>query len=146
MSSGQLKTIWIKRVSRGPMDEVEGADLVPGRGIVGNANQGGRRQVTLIEQEVWGRLMGDFDASLSPSVRRSNLMVAGIRLEDSLGRLLQIGDCQIRINGETKPCERMDEALAGLRQAMYENWKGGAYGEIVVGGRIEVGDRVFWDD
>ena len=146
MEDGKLNAIWVKRMKRGPMDEAENAELVTGRGIVGNANQGGQRQVTIIEEEVWNRLMGDFTASLSPSTRRANLMVSGISLTDSRDHLLRIGDCQIRIRGETKPCERMDEALDGLREAMYEDWQGGAFGEITIGGVIKIGDRVWWDE
>ena len=48
---GELKAIWIKRAKRGPMDARERARLIAGRGIEGNANQGGRRQVTLIDLE-----------------------------------------------------------------------------------------------
>ena len=48
--TGHLRAIWIKRMKRGPMDPRETATLVPGRGLVGNANQGGRRQVTLISE------------------------------------------------------------------------------------------------
>jgi hypothetical protein len=56
MSTGQLKKIWIKRMKLGPMDSVSSTQLSAGCGLVGNANQGGRRQVTLIEQEVWEKL------------------------------------------------------------------------------------------
>ena len=47
---GRLEAIWIKRAKRGVMDPVSRATLVADRGITGNANQGGRRQVTIIEQ------------------------------------------------------------------------------------------------
>ena len=40
----RLEQIWIKRVRRGPMDPAQKASVVAGKGIVGNANQGGRRQ------------------------------------------------------------------------------------------------------
>ena len=43
----RLEQIWIKRVRRGPMDAADRARVVAGRGIVGNANQGGKRQVTM---------------------------------------------------------------------------------------------------
>jgi MOSC domain-containing protein YiiM len=127
------------------MDAAESAELVAGRGIVGNADQGGRRQVTIIEQEVWEALMRRLGGALPPSARRANLMVSGVPLADSRGRVLLVGPCRVRIFNETKPCERMEEALPGLRAAMYPNWSGGAFGEVVEGGRIAVGDPVTWE-
>jgi MOSC domain-containing protein YiiM len=144
MSAGRIAAIWVKRMKLGPMDAVETARLMAGRGIIGNANQGGRRQVTIIERERWEDFMRRFECSLSPSTRRANLMVEGIDLNRSRGRILQIGDCQIRILGETKPCERMDEALPGLKDAMYPDWGGGAFGEVLNDGQIAVGDQVGW--
>ena len=142
-----LVAIWIKRVRRGPMDPVPSAELRAGYGIVGNANVRGRRQVTIIEREVWERHMAALGASLDPATRRANLMVEGLPLADSRGRVLRVGDrCRIRILGETKPCEQMEEALPGLRQAMYPNWGGGAFGEVVEDGTVVVGAVVAWDD
>ena len=145
MDAGRLEAIWIKRMKRGPMDPVAEARLLAGRGIVGNANQGGKRQVTLIEQEIWEELMRNLDSQLSPSARRANLMVNGVRLAESRGRVLRVGACRIQIYGETRPCEQMDEALPGLREAMKPNWNGGAYGEVLDDGRIVVGDSVNWE-
>jgi MOSC domain-containing protein YiiM len=146
MENGRLQAIWIKRMKLGPMDAAESAAFVAGKGIVGNANQGGKRQVTIIEQEIWQGLMNQLEARLSPSARRANLMTSGISLANSRGRILRIGDCRIRIYGETRPCERMDEALEGLRAALRENWGGGAYGEILDDGEIRVGDPVCWEE
>ena len=142
---GRLAAIWIKRVRRGPMDPVREAVLQAGRGIVGNANQGGRRQVTLIERERWDEQVASLGATLDPSKRRANLMVTGIPLANSRGRTLRIGTTRIRIFGETKPCELMEAALPGLRQVMYDNWGGGAFGEVLEGGPIAVGDSVVWE-
>lgn len=143
---GQLEAIWIKRMKRGPMDSVRSAEMRAGRGIAGNANQGGQRQVTIIEKEAWDSLMLDLRSDLSPSTRRANLMVSGLCLENSRGRQLRIGSCRIRIFGETKPCERMEEALSGLQNAMRPNWFGGVYGEVLDDGRIAIGDPVYWDE
>jgi MOSC domain-containing protein YiiM len=144
MNKGKLSKIWIKRMKRGSMDSVGSAELVAGRGLVGNANQGGRRQVTLIEEEIWEKLMEKFESKLPPSTRRANLMISGLELANSRGRILRIGDCRIRVYGETKPCEQMEEALPGLKDAMFDDWKGGAFGEVLDNGQINIGDEVWW--
>jgi MOSC domain-containing protein YiiM len=141
---GKLEAIWLKRVRRGPMDAVTSAELIAARGLTGNANLGGRRQVTLIELEVWQELMRTLGADLPTSTRRANLVVSGVPLRDTRGRELRIGETVLRIRGETKPCEQMEEALPGLRALMYPDWRGGAFAEVVAGGTIRVGDDVEW--
>lgn len=138
--TGTVEGIWIKRFKRGPMDPADEAGLLPDRGIVGNANQGGSRQVTVIEAEEWEALMDEVGGDLDPSARRANLMLRGIRLRECRGKVLRIGAVKIWLVGETRPCERMDEAHLGLRRAMGGPWRGGAYGTVVEGGRIRVGD------
>lgn len=145
MSSGRLEAIWIKRAHRGPMDPVGEATLLAGRGLVGNADQGRRRQVTLIEREVWSRLMGETGGAVPPSARRANLLVSGCSLRETRNRILRVGDCRLRIDGETRPCERMDEALEGLRVAMQADWGGGAFAEVLDDGVIRVGAEVRWE-
>ena len=143
--AGVLEAIWIKRAHRGPMDSVSTGTLVAGRGLVGNADQGRRRQVTLIEQEVWEDLMRQLNASISPAARRANLLVSGIHLAQSQNRILRVGACRLRIRGETRPCERMDEALDGLRAALAVDWGGGVFAEVLDDGEIRVGDEVAWE-
>jgi MOSC domain-containing protein YiiM len=89
--------------------------------------------------------MEHLKSDLPPSTRRANLLVEGICLAHTVGKTLRVGACRILINGETKPCERMDEALPGLKDEMAPLWRGGAYGEILDNGRVAVGDEVTWE-
>jgi len=89
-------------------------------------------------------LMDNLGADLPPSARRANLMVSGLDLEQSRGRVLRVGDTRLKINGETRPCEQMEAARAGLQELMKERWGGGAFAEVVEGGEIGVGDEVEW--
>src|SRR5512134_307065 len=118
LTSGRLEAIWLKRAKGGPMDAVDVADLDPGAGLRGDANRGGRRQVTIIASERWVELMEALGADLNPRTRRANLMVSGIDLENSRGRLLRVGSVLLRINGETRPCEQMERARDGLQALM----------------------------
>jgi len=140
-----LHQIWIKRAHRGKMDPAQQATLVAGRGLAGNADWGRTRQVTLIDLERWHELMDLLRSDIETSARRANLVVDSLDFLDSRGKTLRIGGARLVIRGETRPCERMDEALPGLRAAMRERWGGGVFAEVVEGGEIAVGDAVEWD-
>ncbi len=141
---GTLERIWIKRGTGAPMDAATRATLVAGRGIAGNANQRGKRQVTIVSRESWDTVTSHLPGP-DPIVRRANLLVSGIDLTGSRGRVLRVGACRIRIYGETRPCEQMEESCAGLRAALSVPWGGGAFGEVLDDGEIAVGDAVQWD-
>lgn len=141
---GTLEQIWIKCRHGAPMDAVASAQVRAGRGLVGNANQGGKRQLTIIAREQWTSVTAGL-AAPDPSVRRANLLVAGVDLRDSRGKSLRVGNVRIRIHGETRPCEQMNEAARGLRAAMSVPWGGGAFGEALDDGVIRIGDRAVFE-
>lgn len=128
------------------MDEVTEATAIAGHGLAGNVDRSRRRQVTIIEREAWERLMRQLGGDISPSSRRANLLVSGVHLEDTRGRTLRVGGVRLAIGGETTPCERMDEALAGLRAAMQPHWGGGVFAQVLDDGVITVGDTVAWEE
>ncbi len=143
---GRVEAIWIKRGKLAPMDSVGRAQVIAGKGLVGNANQGGKRQITLLSTDTWAEVVRDLGAELDPSIRRANLLVSGVRMVECRGKTLQIGEMRIRIYGETRPCELMDRQQPGLQTALSQDWRGGVFGEALDTGSIEVGDSVRWLD
>jgi MOSC domain-containing protein YiiM len=127
------------------MDPVQEARLDIDRGLTGNVDRSRRRQVTLLAHEQWERLMHELHANVDPSARRANLLVSGVSLHETRGRVLRIGDVRLSIGGETTPCERMDEVLPGLQSAMRGEWAGGVFAQVVTPGVIRVGDAITWE-
>jgi MOSC domain-containing protein YiiM len=144
-SPGRLERIWLKRSHRGPMDAHASVRLVAGDGIAGSVDRSRRRQVTIISREVWDELMAALGAEIDPSARRANLLVSGVVLAHTRGRVLRIGAGRLVIGGELTPCERMDEARPGLGALMRSDWGGGVFAQVLDDAVISVGDPVSWE-
>lgn len=144
--SGRLEAIWLKRARRGPMDPVPRAELRAGHGIETDANAGrSKRQVTLLDADLWDRVRSELDApELDPALRRANLLVRGLPLAESRGKVLALGPARVLVHGETRPCNLMDDAHPGLQEALRPEWRGGVYGEVLEGGAIAIGDEISW--
>lgn len=129
------------------MDAVERAEVRAGRGLVGGADRSRFRQVTLLEEAAWLALMRETGGDAPPVARRANLLLRGVALAGTRGRVLHVGGARLRIGGETRPCERMDEAVPGLQAAMRRTpWSGGAFAQVLEDGVLAVGDAVAWED
>jgi len=144
--SGRIESIWLKRAHRGPMDAVREATLVAGQGLAGSVGRSRRRQVTLLEREAWEQCEAEIGATVDPARRRANILVSGLRLARTRGRVLVVGAARIVVDGEVTPCERMEEIVPGLQAAMRLDWRGGVFAQVLEGGVIHVGDRVAWEN
>jgi MOSC domain-containing protein YiiM len=127
------------------MDGVPEVRVAAESGIVGGVDRSRRRQITLIERDVWDRLMRELGGAADPSARRANLMITGIGLANTRGRVLRLGNARLAIGGELTPCERMDEVLPGLQAAMRPDWGGGVFAQVLDDAVIRVGDVAEWE-
>ena len=127
------------------MDSVREATLVADQGVAGSVDRSRRRQVTLLESEAWAASMTELGVNKDPALRRANILLSGVRLVHTRGRILVVGDARLAIGGELTPCERMDEVTPGLQAALGRDWGGGVFAQVLAGGVICVGDPVEWD-
>ena len=137
--TGSIDKIWIKTAIGGPMRSADRATLKAGEGLEGNANQGGDRQVVVMDAQRWKRAQDEAGVDLDPIVRRGNVLLSGLPLDGSVGKILQLGACRIHILGETHPCEIMDAAHPGLAALLRPDLGGGVYGVVLDGGEIALG-------
>jgi MOSC domain-containing protein YiiM len=127
------------------MDLQAEATLVPDQGMVGSVGRSRRRQVTILSQEAWEAATAALGQAVDPSMRRANILISGLDLHDTRGRVLRVGACRLVIGGELTPCERMDEAAPGLQATLEPVWRGGVFVQVQEGGVVRVGDAVEWE-
>ena len=102
----------------------------------------GNRQVTMLSKKAWQAACDELNTNLDWQLRRANLLVDNIDLFESTGKMIKIGELELLITRETDPCERMEEAVPGLFQALAKEWRGGVCCRVLRKGRINVGDKV----
>jgi MOSC domain-containing protein YiiM len=146
---GALEKILLRPERRAPMVSATEAQVIPGRGLVGDRFRGrpdSKRQVTLIQAENLAVLasllhVGEID----PAVLRRNLVVRGISLNALKGRRFKIGNVVLEGTAPCDPCSRMEELLGpGGFNAM--RGIGGLCARVIEGGELRVGDAVCaWD-
>tara|TARA_B110000438_G_scaffold297074_1_gene342857 strand:+ start:110 stop:553 length:444 start_codon:yes stop_codon:yes gene_type:complete len=142
---GELLKIWIKTAPGEAMLEKTKVKMIANKGIEGSATEKSHhRQVTILSIEAWNKATENLGKSVDPAERRSNFLVQGIDLNKTIGKILNIGDLQIQITGETKPCNLMEKISSGLKGALEEHWNGGATGIVVNDCSVSIGDLASW--
>jgi MOSC domain-containing protein YiiM len=140
---GRVTNIYLRPSARTPMREVSSAEACAGAGLEGDHVRGGNRQISLLERESWQAALQELGReNLPPRGRRANVVVEGFSLAAAFGRRIRVGECVIDVVAELAPCKLMEDVTPGLMQALSPACRGGAYGRIVTGGRIEVGATV----
>ena len=151
MSEATVTAILISAASSGPVEAVELAHAIAGRGLEGDRYAAGQgtfsekpgtgRQVTFIEAEALEDYTAESGEPLTPAEARRNIVTRGVRLNDLAGREFMVG--QVRVLGcrLCEPCTHL-ERLTGkgvLRGLVH---RGGLRAEFLSDGVIRVGDRI----
>ena len=137
----QLIGIAFKNKRRGQMCQIDTAAVGLKFGVKGDyRGREGSRQVTILSQDSWSDACGQLNVDLPWTIRRANLLVTGRRFSSQdVGRIISIGKVKLRITRETNPCHRMDDASAGLREALDIDWRGGVCCRVEQEGIIRIG-------
>jgi len=145
--TGRLEWIGLRPARREALVSVPEAEILTDSHLLGDharPKKGGKRQITLIQQEHLAAVAGflGLPEPVAPGRLRRNLVVSGLNLLALKNRQLRIGDeVVLDITGECHPCSRMEEELGpGGYNAMRGH--GGITAHIARGGIIRVGDEV----
>jgi MOSC domain-containing protein YiiM len=145
---GRLIGMARRDTKRAPMETLERGRIGVEFGLEGDfrglrrPGKEPKRQVTILAREGWEAACADLGRELPWTTRRANLFVEGIALPRRAGDVMTIGDVRLEITVEVEPCERMEEAAAGLQAAMRPDWRGGVGCRVLQGGEIAIGDAI----
>ncbi len=141
--TGRLIGIAWKEKPRQPMLEAAHAAITPAAGLVGDFRGApGDRQVTIVFAQDWAEACAALGETRAWTIRRANLLVQGLANPRAGGGTLTIGEVELAITGETKPCANMDRQWPGLTAALSPDWRGGLTAHVLKGGEVWIGDGV----
>jgi MOSC domain-containing protein YiiM len=148
-TSGKLIGIARKAYRLAPVETLPSGKITLEAGLEGD-HRGAKypkRAVTILSIESWRDALNDLAGLAGPpdldwTARRANLLVEGIRLPRAAGAIVQIGPVVLEVTDETNPCNRMEEAQAGLLSALTPEWRGGVCCRVIEGGSIALGEHV----
>ncbi len=139
---GVVRGIACRPYTGDAMVELPRAHAAIGGWLGGEARGSVTRGITFLSLASWKDVCRELSAELSWHTRRANVLIEGIDLTTTVGRVLRIGGISVRVHGETRPCALMDRLHPGLRAALGPAMRGGVHGEILTSGDIAVGDVV----
>jgi MOSC domain-containing protein YiiM len=142
--SGTVTGILIAPVAEAPLERVEAADALPGRGLAGDryangdgtfSGPGRGYEVTLVEAEVLDEIQ------LSWEDARRNIVTTGISLNALVGKRFHVGRVECVGRRLAEPCAHLENlARPGLLRPLVH--RGGLRADILSEGTISIGDEI----
>ncbi len=142
--TGKVQWIGLRSSRRSDIDVVLEVEVSEESGLEGdhNSKKGGKRMVTLIQEEHLDTMSSLLSKKVIPGLLRRNIVVKGINLNALHDAQFKIGDEVIlEGTGYCHPCSRMEDNLgAGGYNAMRGH--GGITAKVISGGKIKLDDKV----
>ncbi len=140
----KIEGIAVKAKPKAVMSLLNSAVVTVDKGVANDARgKSGKRQVSILSQQQWELACEELGVVLPWTTRRANILVSGVEFSAAnKGKIIAIGKLRMRVSGETDPCIRMEQAQAGLFDALRPDWRGGVVCEVLSPGEIQLGDTL----
>lgn len=139
---GRVVSIAIKTAEGGPMRETTEGIGVADRTLEGSHHSTSDRGLTLLSAPQWAQVQRELDGDMPWHTRRANVLIDAESLQALVGRTVRIGELEMHVLEESRPCGLMEKAQPGLLKALSRECRGGVVGRITRGGAVRVGDEV----
>ena len=144
IGEGSVAAVLIAPQAEAPLTSVDEVVAIAGRGLEGDRYASGQGtfsgpgrgyQLTLVEAEVLDEIQLPWEQA------RRNIVTRGIALNGLVGRRFRVGSAECIGRRLCEPCAHLERlARPGLLRPLVH--RGGLRADIVVDGRIRVGDRL----
>ncbi len=125
------------------METLESAKVREESGVANDfRGKPGKRQVTLVSASAWAAVCDELGQEIPWTIRRANFLIEGVNFPKRTGDVIEVGGVRLLVTMEVDPCSRMEEQVAGLKQAMTPDWRGGVACTVLKGGTVRLGDDV----
>ena len=128
------------------IEKKETIEVVASKGIVGDRYfhdfNGDREQITLIESENIDYYNNTFNTKFTYLEFRRNIVTKNIKLNDLVGKTIQVGEIKLKVNDLCRPCKDLQQRLGKSNIIKEFLRRGGLRCEILSSGTINVGDKI----
>ena len=128
------------------IEKKETIEVVASKGIVGDRYfhdfNGDREQITLIESENIDYYNNTFNTKFTYLEFRRNIVTKNIKLNDLVGKTIQVGNIKLKVNDLCRPCKNLQQRLGKSNIIKEFLRRGGLRCEILSSGTINVGDKI----
>ena len=128
------------------IEKKETIEVVALKGIVGDRYfhdfNGDREQITLIESENIDYYNDTFNTKFTYLEFRRNIVTKNIKLNDLVGKTIQVGEIKLKVNDLCRPCKDLQQRLGKSNIIKEFLRRGGLRCEILSSGNIKIGDKI----